>query len=103
MKLNVGERLRLLGILPEKGNLVTIKVVSEMRNSIALSEKEIKGFKVKVGPQSITWDDKAKPVDIKLGDTAKEVIVNALRELDEKEELTVSDVALWEMFIGEVK
>ncbi len=48
------------------------------------------------------WDDEAKPKEIEIGTQGKEVIEKSLRELNEKDELTVPDLALWEKFIGEV-
>ncbi len=103
MKLDVGERIRLLGILPEKGNLLTLKIVSALRDDLSFSEKDHKDFKIVVKMDRITWADKAKKKDVKIGDQAKEIIVKSLKELDAKEELTLPDVPLWEKFIGEEK
>ena len=47
------------------------------------------------------WDDKAKAKEVKFGDQAKEIVTKALKELDEKEELTLPDIVLWENFVGE--
>jgi len=102
MKLDVGNRIRLLAILPEKGNLLTLKIVRELRDDLSFSEKEHKDFKIKTMGDRIMWDDKAKPKAIKFGDQAKELVDKSLRELNEKDELTMPDLALWEMFIGEI-
>jgi hypothetical protein len=103
MKLDVGERIRLLGILPEKGNLLTLKIVRELRDDLSFSEKDHKDMGLKVTQDRITWDDKAKKKDVKFGDQAKELVEKVLRELNEKDELTLPDLDLWEKFIGEVK
>jgi hypothetical protein len=101
MKLDVGERIRLLAILPEKGNLLTLKIVRTLRDDLSFSEKEHKDMKLNITADRITWDDKAKKKDVKIGDQAKEMIVKSLKELDAKEELTLPDIALWEKFVGE--
>lgn len=103
MKLDVSDRIRLLAILPEKGNLLTLKIVRELRDDLSFSEKEHKSMGIKITSDRITWHDKAKPKDVKIGDLGKELIEKALRELNEKDELTLPDLALWEKFVGEIK
>ena len=102
MLVGVNERIRLLGILPEQGNLLTIKIVRALREELSFSEEEHKEFNVKITDDRITWDPSAKEKEITFGDLAKEMIEKRLRELNEKDELTVADIALWEKFIGEV-
>jgi hypothetical protein len=102
VKLDIGSRIRLLGILPEKGNLLTLKIVRTLRDDLSFSEKEHKDFGIVVKDDRITWSDKAKPKDITFGDEAKKVVEKSLKELNEKDELTVPDLALWEKFIGKV-
>lgn len=103
MKLKVADRIRLLSILPEKGNLLTIKIVRELRENLSFSEKEHKDFGLKGLGDRIVWDDdKDKGKKVLIGDQAKEVIEKSLRDLNEKDELTVPDIGLWEKFIGEV-
>lgn len=102
MELLVGDRIRLLGILPEAGNLLTIKIVRKLREALSFSEEEHKELKIVAKDDRITWDIAAKPKEIDIGDQGKEIIEKALRGLNEKDELTVPDVGLWEKFIGEV-
>ena len=101
MKLDVGERIRLLGILPEKGNLLTLKIVRELRDDLSFSEKEHKDFKIVAKEDRITWDDKAKEKEVRFGEQANKIIVDKLKDMDEKEELTLPDLNLWEKFMGE--
>jgi hypothetical protein len=101
MKLDVSERIRLLGILPEKGNLLTLKIVSTLRDDLSFSEKELKDWKIVTTPDRITWADGSKEKEVKIGEKAKEIIVNRLKEMDEKEELTIPDINLWDRFVGD--
>jgi hypothetical protein len=101
MKLDVSERIRLLGILPEKGNLLTLKIVSTLRDDLSFSEKELKDWKIVTTNDRITWGHSAKEKEVKIGDQAKEIVVKTLRDLDEQEQLTIPDIRLWDKFVGE--
>jgi hypothetical protein len=102
MLVGINERIRLLGILPEQGNLLTIKIVRTLREALSFSEEEHKEFNVQIADDRITWNPDAPEKEIEFGDMAKEIIEKRLRELNEKDELTVADIGLWEKFIGEV-
>jgi hypothetical protein len=101
MKLDVAERIRLLGILPEKGNLLTLKIVRTLRDELSFSEAEHKDMNIEVKQDRITWKDGAAEKDVEIGDLAKEVITLRLRAMDEAKELTLPDIDLWEKFIGD--
>jgi uncharacterized protein YdgA (DUF945 family) len=101
MKLNVADRIRLLGILPKKGNLLTLKIVSTLRDDLSFSEKEHKDFEITIKEARITWSNKAKEKDIEVGEQANKIIVDKLNQMNEKEEMTLPDIDLWEKFIGE--
>jgi len=103
VKLNVKARLRLLAILPEQGNLLTLKIVRELREELSFSEKEHKELSFRTKGNMTMWSDKVKPKTIKFGDQAKELVGKALKELDGKDELTLPDLDLWEMFVGGVQ
>jgi hypothetical protein len=101
MKLSVGERVRLLGILPEKGNILTLKIVQSLHADLSFSEKELKDWEITATEDRIQWNQKAKEKEIEVGDTAKEVVATTLKSLDEKDELAVPDIALWDKFVGD--
>jgi hypothetical protein len=41
MQFTIAERLHLLGIMPDKGNLVTMKVIEELKDKLAFTEEDI--------------------------------------------------------------
>lgn len=87
-KLDVNERILLLGLLPPKGNLVTMRIVSELRESVGFNEKEIKGWEITTGEGSITWNtEKAKTKEIIIGPTAMSTIKETVEDLDKKGEI----------------
>jgi hypothetical protein len=102
MKVGIRERIRLLNILPEQGNLLTIKIVRQLREALSMSEEEHESAAIKVTDDRITWDPDYPDKEIVIGAKGKEIIEKRLRELNEKNELTVADLDLWEKFIGEV-
>lgn len=103
MELNVGQRIRLLNILPEQGNLLTIKIVRQLREELSFTEEEHKKFAVRVEGNRLMWDaENLETKEVEFGPKATELVEKRLRELNEKDELTVGDLELWEMFIGEI-
>jgi len=101
VKLNVKDRLRLLAILPEQGDLLTLKIVRELREDLSFTEKEHKDWKIKVKGDMITWDDGGDEREYEFGEQANELIKKQLRELDLTKTLKILDLELWEKFIGE--
>jgi len=101
MKLDVAERIRLLGILPEKGNLLTLKIVRTLRDELSFSEAEHKEINIQVKQDRITWKDGAAEKDVEIGDQAANIIEVRLKEMDKANELTLPDIELWEKFIGD--
>lgn len=102
MKVSIPNRLRLLAILPEQGNLLTLKIVRQLREELSFSEEEHKEFEIKTEGNSIRWKLDAEEKEIEFGEQAKELIDKRLRELNEKDELTLPDLELWEAFIGSI-
>lgn len=101
MKVGIGERIRLLNILPEKGNILTIKMVRQLREALSLSEEEHRDNSVVIQEDRVSWNLDFPDKEIEFNDLAKELIAKVLKELNEKDELTVGDVRLWEEFVEE--
>jgi len=101
MKLGIAERLNVMNILPAEGNIVTLRVVNELREALSFSEKELAEAKIKVidGGQ-VQWDSQSTLVkDVKIGDTTKDIIKDALKKLDDEKKLTPALVPLWDKFM----
>ena len=101
MKLNVLERITALGILPEAGNFATLKIVNDLRMSLGLTESEFKEFEVVTKGDQMSWNPKgAEERDIKIGEKATDILIEALRKLDEDKKLTNQHFSLYEKFVG---
>ena len=101
MELNVFQRLLLLAILPDAGDITTIRIVQKLREDLSFSEEEHKIHKFKVdrdtGQTSWQPSDVLKSIDI--GPKAQELIVKQLRALDESKKLTAQHLPIWDLFI----
>ena len=96
MQLDLVERLTLLGTLPERGDIVTIKVIRKLRESLAPTEEEIQQY----GLRSQDWEIQSGLgiSEIIISEVQRGIIVDALREGDQKKQLTIQHLSLWEKF-----
>lgn len=108
MKLTVQERLMLGNILPQEGNFVTLKVLRNLKMDLSFNDAEFKKWSIVMSDGQVNWrlfNDKNKPIDqeaeIEIGEKAKDIIVKALAELNEKKKLREEHITLYERFIGE--
>jgi len=100
MKLSVIERLTLLGILPEQGSLMTIKIVSKLREELSFDEEEhaTLQFQPSEDGKRLQWNMPYPDKDVKIGVKAISIIYEALRTADENERLTEQHLPLCEKF-----
>ena len=101
MKLNLPERFEALRILPEQGNFATLKIISNLRKDLAPSEDEHKKFCIQQQGDQIIWDSAkgAEEVEIPIGEKATDIIVDALKKLDESGTMTARQMSLYEKFV----
>jgi len=102
-KLEVVDRIQLLGLLPAEGNAITLRVVNELRNALSFGDSEIEDMGLVSDAESgrVTWkSDKAKAKDIEIGETMQGVIKDAFKKLDESGKLNLAILPLYERFMG---
>jgi hypothetical protein len=111
MRLTVSERLLLLSILPGQGDLLTVRIVRQLRDALSFSEKEHKELQFKrsgepladgatVPDGQLAWTTEADhPREVQIGDAAAGLIVDALKKLEAAELLTEALLPLWERFV----
>jgi len=106
MKLNISERVALLGVLPSEGNIVTLRIIRELQGRLSFTEQELKQYSLKNtvlpdGNVSLTWNPKlaSRTKDIEIGETANSVIVGQLKKLSDQNKLQVNMVPLYERFV----
>jgi len=103
MKLGVYERLILLNILPKEGNFATLKINRKLRESMSFDEEELKllDFQDK-GEGRVEWkQDAVGEKDIPIGEKATDIIIDALKKLNDDKKLTDEHYSVYEKFVGD--
>ena len=107
MKLSMNERLRLLNILPEKGDITAIRVSHELRQNLAPSDEEWEEFGFfteEDKPDMLFWNQEVpQERDVEISKAGKKLIEKALTELSENEGVTLDLIPLFDKFVEEEK
>jgi len=108
-KLNLSERFALLGLLPQEGNFATLKVVRKLKESLSLTEEEIKYYDLKQvatngGETKITWSpEKAlETKDFEFGEFAEDMITSKLKQMSEEKKLGDKHFSIYEKFVEKI-
>jgi len=106
--LNLAARIHLLSILPQEGDVTTLRIVRELRESLSLTEDEHKQFGVTTveqnGQVTFTWSNAAAaaaPREFQFKAKAFAIIIETLKRLDREKRLRAETLALYEMFVEE--
>jgi hypothetical protein len=101
MKLDVQERIVLVGLLPAQGDITTIKQLRELREALAFTDKETKALGLVQSEGQIRWnpDHKVKAKEINIGEVLHGVIVELLKDADKEKKLTEGHIPLWDKFV----
>ena len=103
MKLNLFERITLLSVLPKEGDFVTLRIVKDLKSALSVSEKEFKEFEITQEGPNTKWNAKgSEEREIKVGEKATDIIIEALKQLDKEKKLTEQHFTVYEKFV-EVK
>ena len=98
MELTILERLNLLGILPEAGNFVTMKILQRLRLALGFTEEDIAKYNLIVTEGNVKWENEEGPANIPLGKVAREEIIKALEKLDKEGKVGARHLTLYEKF-----
>jgi len=101
MQLKLSERFVILQIIPQEGSFATLKIVNDLRLVLSPSEAEFKEFEITQDGDMLKWNSKGEEEkEIAIGEKATDVIVEALKKLDEDKKLTQSQFSIYEKFNG---
>jgi len=98
MEFTVEERLAMLALLPPEGNLITMKIVHDLRQALAFDESELAVLKFVQDGDQLTWQNGVGPKEIEVGVKAAGVIHDELARLDKEGKLRESHLGLCEKF-----
>lgn len=100
MLLSVTDRLLLLGLLPQQGNITMLRVIREARQSLELSADEIVAWEVSQVGDAVRWNQqKAADAEIPLSAAALGIARTAIRQFDTEGKLTTAHIPLWEKLV----
>lgn len=100
MELQVGERLVLLSVLPQEGDFTTLKIIRELRESLSFTEEEHKTYNFKQEGNLVIWNkEKDVSKEVKVGEKANDIIVEALKKLNDERKLRDEHFSLYEKFV----
>jgi len=95
IELNVLERLALLSILPEQGNLTALRIIRKLREDLSFSEEENAALNFQIAEGQVRWNTDADTVKaITFGATALEFVLDQLRAKSEAGELRQDHLSL---------
>ena len=102
MNLTIRERIIVLSILPKEGNYAMLKILTNLRMSLAFTEEEVKGWHIvsDVATMATTWDEDVEAVEIPIGEKATDIIVDAFKKLDQENRLVAEMIDTYERFIS---
>lgn len=98
MEFTVEERLAALGLLPQEGTLITMKVIHDLRQGLAFSEEDLKILDFRQEDERLMWNNGIGPKEVKVGPQAAIVVYDELKKLDKDSKLRESHLALCEKF-----
>ena len=104
VSLSVVNRLSLLGLLENKGDLTTLKVIRELREELSFTEAEHKVLHFQPLPgERVTFDETVVPDKEFEFEGIRKIIIEKvktqLKELEEKQDLTLDLLPLYEVLI----
>jgi len=98
MEFSVLNRLALLEVLPEQGHPVALlRIIHDLRYEASFNEEDLAALKFRQEGKNLHWEvipDK----EIEIGARAKVLMQDVLKGLNEKRELKVGHLGLWDLF-----
>jgi len=100
MKLNLLERFKILQMLPQEGNFVTLNIVKTLQENLAPTEEEFKKYEIIQEGEQTKWNEKGlEEKEIVIGEKATDIIVEALEKLDKEKKITPQHITIYKKFI----
>ena len=98
MELTIAERLLLLTVLPAQGDLLTIRIVRQLREDLSFTEQEIAEHDITTHEGGrITWESETLKT-VEIGAKGREIIVAVLAKLDADGKVEERFLSLFDKF-----
>lgn len=100
MLLTIGERLIIMNVLPQEGDLLTLTTVREAQATLNPTDQERKAVDLTLEAGTFTWrEDLDEPSEVALSDGARRVLFDRLKELDGRKKLQMVHLTLYERLL----
>lgn len=104
--LSILERVLILNLLPAEENVITLRIIKNLKSTLSFSEDEIKKYDIRTvadetGKSSLRWKPDAPNKDVEIGPKCTEIIIQALNALNDKKKLTEAHLSIYDKFVGE--
>lgn len=99
-KLSIIERVKLLEILPQEGNFLTLRMVQELKRKVGFDAEELVRIEFKQDEREAHWNpDRDSGLEREFLQPEIDLITAALRRLDKAEKLTEHYLPLYTLFV----
>lgn len=101
-RLTFGERLLILGLLPQQSTFTNMKLIRALREKVLPEEGEAEELEAKAQGERLVWNaakDVEREYDLTIFQAA--LVATQLKKLDEEERLEIAHLSLWDKFVGE--
>ena len=101
MELSVLDRLLILNILPEEGNVITLKMIRDIKELVGFNAEEVGFLKFEYPGGGVRWDPEYKDytVEVDLPGAFREYIKERLMDLNKKEKLHEEHISIYDKFV----
>ena len=100
MELTILERLISLGLLPEVGDILRMRIRTQMTDKLGLTIEEIEKYGVVQEGTSVQWrTDLPQECEIPLEPLEIGILRDGLKKLNEEEKLTPQHITLYEKIV----
>jgi hypothetical protein len=90
----------ILSVLPNEGDILTLRVIREAIEVLAIKSEELEAVKLRQTESQYIWDEtKDLPVEIKLSKIAIGLIRDRVKDLSEQKKLKLQYLDLYDMFV----
>ncbi len=102
MELNILERLMMASVLPQQGDIVTLKVVQDLKQALAFNEEEIADHNISNEDDRVTWNPEASEYvkEIPIGPKAMSLIIEELETRSNDKVLVPDFISLYDKIVG---
>ena len=103
VKLSIGERLIVPGVLPQKGSFEDILVKDDFVKKIRFTQEELEKYEIKQDGQGLKWNDPKVRFEYELTELEEALIKKQLTEMSNKKELGQEHISLYKKLVSKTE